>query len=274
MAQTHLVTGATDGIGRQTALELARMGAKVLVHGRSEKKAKDACGGLVKAHRAGDFNPVWGDFGSLDEVRALATRVRELAPALDVLVNNAGVFMTERKLSKDGFELTFAVNQLAPFALTHLLLGALKGAPQGRVVMVSSVAHSRGRVDLKDLQSEKAYDGYSVYASTKLSNVYFAHELARRLTGTKVTVNALHPGVIGTKLLQAGFGAGGASVESGARTSVYCATSRELTTVSGRYYSDAHEEQCAARANDPELERELYLKCCELTKTTPLDAAA
>ena len=271
MTQTHLVTGATDGIGRQTALELSRLGVKVLVHGRTEKRAREACGALTKSQRNGDFVPVWGDFSALDEVRTLAGQVRELAPTVDVLVNNAGVFMTERRLSRDGFELTFAVNHLAPFLLTHLLLDGLKAAAQGRVVNVSSVAHSRGRVDLKDLQSESGpWDGYRAYASSKLANIYFTHELARRLAGTKVTVNALHPGVIATKLLHTGFGMGGASLESGARTTLYCATSGELAAVTGRYYSDGHEEQPAARANDPELERALYLRSCELVKVDPV----
>jgi NAD(P)-dependent dehydrogenase (short-subunit alcohol dehydrogenase family) len=190
---------------------------------------------------------------------------------LDVLVNNAGLVENRRRLSRDGFELTFAVNHLAPFLLTHLLLEPLTAAPQGRVVNVASMVHSSGEVDLDDLSLEERYSGYGAYANSKLMNVLFTHELARRLQGTKVTTYALHPGVIGTKLLHAAFGGmGGGSVAQGARTSVYCATAPELAGVSGRYYDDARESRCAARANDPKTERALYEKSAQLAGVTPL----
>jgi len=272
--KTMLVTGSTDGIGKATAAELARRGATVLVHGRSEKKANAAVKELSKVVPGATFVPVWGDFSSLDEVRALAEQVKQQAPVLDVLVNNAGIMSNERRLSKDGFELTFAVNHLAPFLLTHLLLDQLKAATQGRVVNVASMVHSGGEVNLDDLSMEKGYSGYGAYSNSKLMNVLFTHELARRLAGTKVTAYALHPGVIGTKLLHAAFGGmGGGSVEQGARTSVYCATAPELSEVSGRYYDDAHEARAAAHADDPKLERALYEKSAQLTGATPLPAA-
>jgi NAD(P)-dependent dehydrogenase (short-subunit alcohol dehydrogenase family) len=260
---THLVTGATDGIGLQTALELARLGAQVLVHGRSEQKASAACKALVTQHEAGHFEPVWGDLSKLEEVRSLARQVLEKAPTLDVLLNNAGVFLAERIVTIDGHETTLQVNHLAPFLLTALLRPALEAAPQGRVVNVSSMAHARGKVVLDDLQSS-SYDGYGAYALSKLLNVHFTRELARRLKGTRVTTSALHPGVIGTKLLRAGFGMRGASLEKGARTSVYCATAPELAHVTGRYYSDAKETPCAPHADDPKLEKVLWEKSEEL----------
>jgi len=199
--------------------------------------------------------------------------VKKAAPVLDVLVNNAGIYAAERTLTKDGFETTTGVNHLAPFLLTHLLLEPLKAAPQGRVVNVASVAHSRGEVDVNDLNFEKGYSGYGAYAASKLMNVYFTHELARRLKGTKVTAYALHPGVIGTKLLRAGFGAMSAgSLEEGARTSVYCATEPKLADVTGRYYSGARETPAAAHADDPKLERALYEKSAQLVGVTPLPA--
>ncbi len=265
-----LVTGATDGIGRQTVVELVtKHGFRVLVHGRTEAKAQATCQGLGVDHVV----PVWGDFAVLGQVRALAQQVRELAPVLDVLINNAGVFMKERELTPDGTaEITFHVNHLAPFALTHWVLPSLQAAPSARVVNVSSMAHQRGRVDLKDLQFEQRFDGYSAYSATKLMNVYFTHEFARRLaaSGSRVTTSALHPGVITTKLLRAGFGTSGASLEAGARTSVFCATAPALEGVSGRYYSDAREVPCAAHANDPKLEKGLYLESCRLAAIAPL----
>jgi NAD(P)-dependent dehydrogenase (short-subunit alcohol dehydrogenase family) len=254
----HLVTGATDGIGLQTAIELAKKGARVLVHGRTEQKARLAAGSVKSQVPKAEVVPVWGDLSRLAEVRALAAQVQREAPVLDVLVNNAGVFMKERTLTPDGYETTLQVNHLAPFLLTELLLPQLKAAPQGRVVNVSSMAHARGRVTLDDLQSAKSYDGYGAYALSKLLNVHFTHELARRLEGTKVTTYVLHPGVIGTKLLRTGFGMGGGDLESGARTSVYCATAPELAAVTGRYYSDARETSPAAHADKPELEKKLW----------------
>jgi retinol dehydrogenase-12 len=257
-SQTHVVTGATDGIGLQTAKLLAQRGAHVLVHGRAEEKARKAVEVLSDKLPDARFTPVWGDLGRLAEVRTLAEQVRHHAPVLDGLVNNAGVFMKAWSETVDGFETTFQVNHLSHFLLTSLLLPELKAAPQGRVVNVSSMAHARGRVDLGDLDSKKRFDGYDVYALSKLLNVHFTHELARRLEGTRVTTYALHPGVITTKLLRTGFGMGGASVETGALTSVYCATEAELVSKTGRYFSDSREAREAPQASNPALERALW----------------
>ncbi len=261
--RTAMVTGATDGIGRQTAHDLAQNhGFQVLVHGRTEQKAAETCHAL----KVTGLTPVWGDFSVLAEVRGLAARVLEAAPVLDVLVNNAGVFTKERRVTVDGFEMTFQVNHLAPFALTHALLPALKAASAARIVNVSSNTHQRGKVDVKDLNFEQRFDGYSAYSSSKLMNVYVTHELARRLP--QVTHCALHPGVISTKLLRNGWGSGGASVIAGAKTSVFCATSPSVQN--GGYYNDSHEAPCAAHANDPKLEKALYLESCRLLALAPL----
>jgi NAD(P)-dependent dehydrogenase (short-subunit alcohol dehydrogenase family) len=266
----HLVTGASDGIGKQTALELSKKGARVLVHGRNEKRATQAVKELSGAHRGGEFQPVWADFASMKDVAAMAERVLKAEKSLDVLLNNAGVFMKERALSGDGFEMTMAVNHFSHFVLTHALLPLLKAAPQGRVVNVSSMAHMRGHLDVKDLTLSKGWDGYGAYATSKLANILFTVELAKRLHGTKVTTYALHPGVIHTKLLTTGFGGGGADLESGAVTSVYCATEPSLTGASGQYFSSARKADTSHEAKDAKLATAFYEESCRLTGVAPL----
>ncbi len=262
---TSLVTGATDGIGLATSHALAALGHTVLVHGRSEEKA------TLAAKKVGATAvPVWGDLASFAQVRALAEQVRAKAPVLDVLINNAGIFATTRSLSTDGFELTMAVNHLAPFLLTHLLLPSLRAAPRARIVNVSSMAHARGAVDLSDFNFEKRFEGYDVYAASKVANVLFTHELARRLGNGKLTTFSLHPGVITTKLLKAGFSMTGASVEEGARTSVFAATSPTLEGKTGLYLSDGREAKASPRAFNPALEKALYEQSAAWTKVEPL----
>lgn len=266
---TVVVTGATDGIGLETAWQLASSGARVLVHGRTEAKALTAVKRLKE--RGATTEAVWGDLGSLAHVRALAEQVKAKTTVVDVLLNNAGVFMKEDLRTEDGFEMTIGVNHLAHVLLTHELLPLLEAAKAGRVVNVSSMAHQRGRVEEADLPVPRRFDGYGTYSASKLLNVYFTHELARRLAAKKshVTTYALHPGVITTKLLQQGFGMGGASLESGARTSVFCATS-DAVGASGTYYSDAREVPCAPHANDPAKEKALYERSCQLVGCPPV----
>ena len=265
----HLVTGATDGIGRQTALELAKLGHEVIVHGRTKKKAEGAVISLKTQLPEAKLEAVWADLGSLKEVNALAEVIAEKHSTLDVLINNAGVFLKEPHRSVDGFELTMAVNHFAPFVLTHRLLPLLFASRHGRVVNVSSIAHARGRLSLDDLDlSKSGYEGYRAYAESKLANVYFTHELARRAIG--VGVNCLHPGTVRTKLLVIGFGDFGADLESGAVTSVYVATAPELEGVTGRYFAAGRESNLSEHANDPVLEKAFYEKSCELTGIAPL----
>ncbi|MBK7857442.1 MAG: SDR family oxidoreductase [Archangiaceae bacterium] len=269
--KTILVTGASDGIGKQTALELARLGHTVLVHARSEQKAAAAVAELSKA-QPGHYQPFFAELSKPREVDQLADRMLAAHPTLDVLLNNAGVFMKERQLTAEGFELSMAVNHFSHFVLTHRLLPALKAAPQGRVVHVASMAHGRGHLDLNDLTFERGFEGYGAYATSKLANVLFSNALARRLHGTAVTSNALHPGVIHTKLLTHGFGGGGAALESGARTSVFCATANALEKVSGAYFSDARQTEPSREARDAKLAEDFYALSCKLTGVTPLPA--
>jgi len=266
---TFLVTGATDGIGRQTALNLVRHGARVLVHGRNQARAEGAVAELKAASGQADLEPVFGDFASLAQVRSLAEQIQSRATRLDVLVHNAGVYMKSRVVTGDGLETTFQVNHLAPFLLTHLLLDRLESAPSARIVVVSSVAHQGGYLDFKNLQGEKDFDGYSAYALSKLANLLFSVELADRLRWTRITVNALHPGVISTKLLRAGFHMDGADVERGALTSTYLATSPDVQSITGRYYVDCKPTACSSYAEDPLLRHRFWEHSEGLVRLAP-----
>ncbi|HEX6839284.1 MAG TPA: SDR family oxidoreductase [Polyangia bacterium] len=271
--QTILVTGATDGIGRETARQLGERGARVLVHGRSRDKAERAAKALRDESGRDAFEPVAGDFARLDEVRALAAEIAARHPRLDALVNNAGIYTREGGRSADGFDLTLAVNHLAPFALTHLLIDAL---PRGaRVVFVSSNVHrsadGAGLIERLTGAATGEHDGYAAYADSKLANVLTAYELARRLEPRGIAVNAMHPGVIGTKLLRQGFGGlGGADVARGAAGEVKLAIDPSLDGVSGRYFDQTQESRAAAAASDTALQARVYELSRERTGVPPL----
>jgi NAD(P)-dependent dehydrogenase (short-subunit alcohol dehydrogenase family) len=264
-----LVTGATDGIGRQTVLDLAKPGVHIAVHGRNAKRIGDVRRSLEK--KGAGTSGVVADLASLSDVRAMAKEIATAHPELDVLVNNAGVFMNERVVTKDGFETTFEVNHLAPFLLTHLLLPQLEASGAGRVVNVSSMAHSGVRVDWDNLQGEKHFDGYNAYALSKLANVLFTIELARRLGPRPITVNALHPGVVSTKLLREGFGSRGPdSHEEGAATSVFLATSTSVAGKTGGYYSRSRLTAPSNAAQDPATQKRLYELSARMADVSPL----
>lgn len=257
-----LVTGATDGIGKQTALELIRAGADVIVHGRSKEKVTATAEEI--ARQAGGRAPdtVVGDLASMDAVRELARALRSRPRLPAVLLHNAGVFETERHVTVDGFERTFAINHLAPFLLTHLLLDKLV-AP-ARIVLVASGVHRSGRISLDDLHLARGYEGYRAYAQSKLANVLFANELARRLGNPAIGVFSLHPGVIATKLLRTGFGGGGASLSTGARTSVFAALDPSLEGRTALYLDDAKVARCSDAGRDEKAMRALYDASCAL----------
>lgn len=193
-----LITGATDGIGRQTALELAALGATVLVHARNEMRGVVALKGLRELLPEGKFEMVIGDLSIFMEIRTMAEAINHKYPILDVLINNAGVYAETRKVSSNGIELTFQVNYLSHFLLTNLLLENIVKATNGRIINVSSMTHQSAKLDLENLQGEKYYDGYNAYSCSKLENILFTMQLSKRLERTRVRVNALHPGVINT----------------------------------------------------------------------------
>ena len=217
---TYLVTGATDGIGKATALALAERGAEVILHGRNPDKLAATVEQLRAATGNESLHAVLADFASLDEVAALGQRVRTDFPGLNVLINNAGLLTDHWQRSADGFEMTFAVNYLAPFLLTHLLLETVRANAPGRIVNVASTALGGGQIDFGNRRLELRFDGWQAYANTKLKNVLFSHHLSGLLAGTGVVSNALCPGLIDTNFFHTNTlfaGAGYARLKPGMR---------------------------------------------------------
>mgnify|MGYP001367734493 FL=1 len=260
-----LITGSTDGIGRQAALELAALGATVLVHGRDAARGRNVVEEIRTATGNQKVDLFIADLSSLQQVRQLAADITNRCSALHVLINNAGVFMNERQLTVDGLETTFAVNHLAPFLLTNLLLDLLKKSAPSRIITVSSVAHTRGNLDFDNLQAEKSFGGYSSYALSKLANVLFAYELGELLAGTGITSNCLHPGVIGTKLLRAGFNITGANTSDGAETLIYLASSPETDGMTGKYFQQKQETASSPITHDAPLRKRMWEISAQLT---------
>ncbi len=263
--QTILVTGATDGLGRRVAAELAQRGATLLLHGRSAERGHQVVDELREATGSDRLALYLADLSSLAEVRRLAEEVERDHERLDVLVNNAGIFADERALSQDGYELTFAVNHLSHFLLTELLLPLLRRSPSARVVNVSSIGQTP--VDFDDVMLERGYDGFRAYAQSKLAQVMFAFELAERLGDEEVAVNALHPATLmDTKMVRRAFGRARTSVEEGAEAVVRLAVAEDVEGVSGRYFDGLEESAAQRQAYDVETRRRLWELSEELTR--------
>jgi NAD(P)-dependent dehydrogenase (short-subunit alcohol dehydrogenase family) len=277
--RTVVVTGGNSGIGLETAAALAGMGAKVLLTARNAERGRAAVGELAERVGAGRVQLVVFDLADMSSVRRGAAEILELAPRLDVLVNNAGVVLGERRVTPDGYEATFATNHLGPFLLTNLLLGRMRTSGQARVVTVASTAHAAARrgIPFDDLQSERTYRAMRVYGQSKLANILFSNELARRLEGTGMTSNCLHPGTVRTGYGRDGDAAGllalGVVVAGplflppakGARTSVYLASSPDVADVTGRYFVKCRPRQPRTWALDPDAARRLWTVSEELT---------
>lgn len=252
-----MVTGSTDGIGRQTAVELARAGMKVVLHGRSKPKVDEALAHVRSQVEGAELEGLSFDLGSLAAVRKGAAQLAEKVGELDVLINNAGIFSDERVVTEVAggaeVEATLLVNHLGPFLLTQLLLPQLRGGggrPPGRLINVSSIAHTRGRIHFDDLSLSRGYTGYAAYAQSKLANVMHAIAVAEREPADALLAYSLHPGVIGTKLLRQGFGpVQGASTSHGAKTSVKLATS-DAPAATGTYFSEGVATPPARAAQD------------------------
>jgi len=271
--RTAVVTGATGGIGLETALGLARLGATVTLVGRDEARLEAARQAVAAAAAGAPPTVARCDLGSLAEVRRLAEALRGRLPRLDVLVNNAGAMNATRKLSADGHELTFAVNHLATYLLTRALFPSLRAAPAPRVVTVASEAHRMGALDFDDLDASRAYSAMRVYGTSKLCNILFARELARREGW--LASNSLHPGVVATgfgrndpgwtRLLVRAVAPFLKTPEQGARTSLHVAASPALEGVSGRYFKDEREAAPRAQALDDAAAARLWEVSARLT---------
>lgn len=255
--RTVLITGATDGIGKQTAIELAKLGYRVIIHGRNKECVQQTANEIQHTTNNTQLSSLVCDLSSLHAVRNLAEEIKSNYDRLDILINNAGVYMKHRVLTEDGYETTFAVNHLSHFLLTNLLLDTINKSDNGRIINISSVAHLRANLDFENLKAEKYFDGYGAYSLSKLANLLFTKELFYKLENN-ITVNALHPGVITTKLLRIGFNTDGASVKKGAETSVYLATSKEVRNISGEYFSDKQKARYNRIADDPRITKKFW----------------
>ena len=256
-----LITGGSAGIGKATALGLAALGARVAITGRDRARAEVAAVEIRTATGNPDVDAFGADLSSQAEVRRLAAEVLDTYSRLDVLVNNVGGYWASRHVTADGLEHTFAVNHLAAFLLTELLLDRLKASSPARIVTVSSNAQSLGKIDFEDLQGERRYSGQEAYSQSKLASVMFTYELARRLAGTGVTANVLHPGVVNS-----GFGAEDPSrifkflvplwrpfmktPQQGATTSIYLASSPEVEGVTGGYFANGRPRTANKASHD------------------------
>jgi NAD(P)-dependent dehydrogenase (short-subunit alcohol dehydrogenase family) len=275
-----LITGGTGGIGKATAIGLALTGARVGITGRDLARAEDAAAEIRAASGTPAVDAFAADLTSQAEVRRLAAAVLDAYPRLDVLVNNVGGFWAHRQPTADGLERTFALNHLAPFLLTNLLLDRLKASAPARVVTVSSGEQARGRIEFDDLQGARDYSGQRAYSQSKLANVMFTNELARRLEGTGVTANSLHPGVVRTNFGaedQAGFFAvmGGVvrpflkTPAQGAETSIYLASSPDVEGVTGQFFANRKPKTANKLAYDTDTTTRLWQVSADLVGMTP-----
>ena len=283
--KTVLITGGTSGIGKATAIGLAAQGARVAITGRDLTRVSASAIDISDATGNPDVAAFGADLSSQAEVRRLAAEVLDAHPRLDVLINNVGGFWATRHTTADGLEHTFAVNHLAGFLLTNLLLDRLRSSAPARVVTVSSGAQSMGEIDFENLQGEGAYSGQTAYSQSKLANVMFTYELARRLEGTGVTATVLHPGVTRTA-----FGAEDPSwiskvitpfwrpfmgtPQRGAATSIYLASSPEVETVNGRYFARRRQKTSSKASYDEDQAARLWEVSALLVGLAPSAGAA
>jgi NAD(P)-dependent dehydrogenase (short-subunit alcohol dehydrogenase family) len=270
--KTVVITGGNSGIGLETAVALANAGAKTLITVRDRARGEAAVTDIRARSGRDDVDLVVFDLGSIASTRQGAVDILARCDRIDVLVNNAGVVLSSRSETDDGLEATFAINHLGPFVLTELLLDRIKSSAPARIVNVASTAHKGARKGLNfdDLQSSLAYGGMQVYSKSKLANIYFTSELARRLEGTGVTVNCLHPGTVATGYGRDGDASGVLafglkvikpfilSAAKGARTSIYLASSPDVAGVTGRYFVKCKPRTPSAAARNDEAARRLW----------------
>jgi NAD(P)-dependent dehydrogenase (short-subunit alcohol dehydrogenase family) len=280
-----LITGATRGIGRITARELARRGMRVVLVGRDAARAQATAAAIAAETGNPAVEFLVADLSSQAQVRALADAYRQRHDRLHVLVNNAGAVFARRGITVDGLERTFALNHLAPFLLTNLLLPTLQASGPARIVTVASAAHSGASLDFDDLQHERGrYRSFQVYGQSKLANILFTYELAHRLQGTNVTANALHPGFVASNFGKSEGGIWGPiftllrpamiNVERGAETSIYLASSPDVEGVSGQYFVKCKPAHSSRQSYDEAAQHRLWEVSEQLTGLTATTTAA
>ena len=256
--KTVVVTGASDGVGKETAARLAEAGATMILVCRNPTKGRAVAERMRREADNEAISVLQADLSSFEEVRRVAGGIRERCDRLDVLVNNAGAIFMQRRESIDGIEMTWALNHLSYFLFTHELLDLLKASAPARIVNVASAAHHRGTINFDNLEGHSSYSGRNAYAQSKLANILFTSELARRIAGSGITANALHPGFVRTRfgsnngllirlIIRAMMRTNGISIANGGKTSVYLATSPDVEGITGGYY-----DRCAPARSSPE----------------------
>lgn len=274
LGKVCIVTGATSGIGKATAKELA-MGTKVVLACRNPERAEAVRGEIVKETGNNGVGVMLVDLASLKSVRSFARDYQQKFSKLDVLVNNAGLYSSKRIVTVDGFELTFAVNHLAHFLLTNLLLPLLNASAPSRIVNVTSEAQGRGHINFEDLNGQQKYSGWKAYSQSKLANVLFTYELARRLKGTGVTANCVHPGTVRTNFGRESEGIMAVMVriatpfmlspQAGAKTVIWLASAPEVDHLTGKYFIKQAEAKSSRDSYDLEIAQRLWNVSAELT---------
>lgn len=252
-----LLTGATDGIGRQTAFRLAQKGAILLLHGKSLEKGKQLREELIQKtgnERIFYYN---ANLISLDEIRKMTDNIKEEHPSIDILLNNAGVYENKKNILENSFEKTFMVNHLAMFFMTLNLMDLLKKSGNGKIINVSSIGHA-GSIDFDNLNGEKHYSGTEAYSLSKLCNLLFTYRLAENLSQDNISVNALHPGVINTKLLKAGWGPVGNHLDEGADRLMFLAENEDINGISGAYFENDKAVTSSAVSYDKNIQEKLW----------------
>lgn len=271
-----VVTGGTGGIGRETARALAAMGATVTILGRDQKKGDSLIEDIRRQSQSGSVRFLGCDLSSLTSMQSVAATISKFVPRIDVLVNNAGGYYSSRRVSADGVEMTFALNHLSYYVLTNLLLDKIKASSPARIINVSSRLHLQGVIDFANLEMQRGYDGLKAYNNSKLMNVMFTYALARKLKGTQVTANCLHPGFVasgfghnnyglyglGLRVLQA---VAAVPVKKGAETSIYLASSPEVDTVTGKYFVNKKPEASSELSYNMDLQEKLWAVTAKMT---------
>lgn len=272
-----IVTGANSGMGKAIATEMAKRGYEVIMVCRSEARGQEALQEVTTKSQSQTVTLELCDLSSFQSILAFTERIKLKYDVIDVLINNAGLILTKRQETKEGFEMQLGVNHFGHFLLTQELLPCLKKAPEGRIVVVSSGAHKAGKIHFEDLQLTKGYSAFKAYSQSKLANLLFTKAMAKRLKGTKVTINALHPGAVGTNMgvsRETGFGKSLMKVlglffltpEEGARTTVYLADAKEVAGKSGGYYYKQKLSPISKRAHDVSMIEKFYKVSEQLVK--------